>query len=146
MTVSSSQAAQEAQLMPCKQPELLDSAPPTPSSLHLSAPQITPQQRNGPKGLTEAALARLALAVPAEVGEGGQVLAHGRCLAGPLFLQSEFAARQYTQDIWDFGVEQLLLQGSFWEQLPEMLQVTLCAAAECYLLHIQTDCCMYDCD
>lgn len=43
--------------------------------------------------------------------------------AAPLFLQSDFAARQYTQGIWDFGVEQLLLQGSFWEQLPDLLQV-----------------------
>lgn len=45
-------------------------------------------------------------------------------LAGPLMLQSDFAAQYYTQDIWDFGIEQLLLQGSFWERLPHMLQVT----------------------
>ncbi len=47
----------------------------------------------------------------------------GQEFASPLFLQSNFAARQYTQGIWDFGVEQLLLQGSFWEQLPDLLQV-----------------------
>ena len=134
MTVSSSQAAQEAQLIPCKQPEL-DSAPPSPSSLHLSAPQIKPQQRNSPEGLTEAALARLALTMPAEVGEGRHAEpAHGRHLAGPLFLQSDFAGRQYTRDIWDFGVEQLLLQGSFWEQLPTLLQVGLDSAAD-YCTH-----------
>lgn len=44
-------------------------------------------------------------------------------LAGPLMLQSSFAAQYYTQDIWDFGIEQLLLQGSFWEQLLPLLQV-----------------------
>ena len=44
-------------------------------------------------------------------------------LAGPLMLQSSFAAQFYTQDIWDFGIEQLLLQGSFWEQLLPLLQV-----------------------
>ena len=44
-------------------------------------------------------------------------------LAGPLRLQSDFALQYYTQDIWDFGIEQLLLQGSFWEQMPALLQV-----------------------
>ena len=44
-------------------------------------------------------------------------------LAGPLMLQSSFAAQYYTQDIWDFGIEQLLLQDSFWEQLLSLLQV-----------------------
>lgn len=119
MTVSSAQAAQETQLVPFTQ---LGSPPSSPCTHHLSAPG----QDNSPAGLTAATLARLELA-SAEGDEGMQtraMLGQGRrSLAGPLFLQSAFGARQYTQGIWDFGVEQLLLHGSFWEQVPLLLQV-----------------------
>lgn len=47
-------------------------------------------------------------------------------LAGPLMLQSSFAAQYYTQGVWDFGIEQLLLQDSFWDQLLSLLQVCPC--------------------
>ena len=44
-------------------------------------------------------------------------------------------ARQqhFGQDVWDFGVEQLLLQGTFWGQVPALLQVGVCkpAALQC---------------
>ena len=37
-------------------------------------------------------------------------------------------ARQqhFGQDVWDFGVEQLLLQGTFWGRVPALLQVEGC--------------------
>lgn len=119
MTVSSFQAAQEAQLVPFHQQE---SGPPSPCSPHLSAPR---QQVYSPAGLTAVALAGLELA-PADDDGGVQLQTPGQSragLAGPLFLQSDFGARQYSQGVWDFGVEQLLLQGSFWEQVPSLLQV-----------------------
>ena len=37
--------------------------------------------------------------------------------------------RHFGQDVWDFGVEQLLLQGTFWEQVPALLQVGFCKPA-----------------
>ena len=122
MTVSSSQAAQEAQLVPLHQQ---DSGPPNPCSPHLSAPCQASQQACSPAGLTAAALAGLELA-PGDDDGGVQLQAPGQrrsSLAGPLLLQSNFAARQYAQGVWDFGVEQLLLQDSFWEQVPVLLQV-----------------------
>ena len=122
MTVSSSQAAEEAQVAPSHQPQP-DSPPGSPSSLHLAAPDKDSQQPDSPVGLTETALAQLALAPSDGGGHGSGEPWHSRGPAGPLFLQSDFGARQYTQGIWDFGVEQLLLQGSFWEQVPTLLQV-----------------------
>ena len=123
MTVSSSQAAQEAQLVPFRQQE---SGPPSPCSPHLSVPCQASEQVYSPAGLTAAALAGLKLA-PADDGGGMQLQAmpgQSRSgLAGPLLLQSDFGAGQYSQGVWDFGVEQLLLQGSFWEQVPLLLQV-----------------------
>lgn len=121
MAVSSSQAAQEAQLLPLNQ---LGSASPTPPSLTLPAPAHASQQDCSLAGLTEAAPAEL------DSGSGDGVRAvhtqaglNRTSLAGPLCLQSDFAAGLYAQGVWDFGVEQLLLQGSFWEQVPSLLQV-----------------------
>lgn len=121
MAVSSSQAAQEAQPLPLNQ---LGSASPTPPSLALPAPAHASQQDCSLAGLTAAALAG------SESWSGDGVRAvHTQAglmrtsLAGPLCLQSDFGAGLYTQGVWDFGVEQLLLQGSFWEQVPSLLQV-----------------------
>ncbi len=139
MTMSSSEAAQEAQpnthashqySRATDHPQLYDDpASPDRSSLLASATGSPHVQR--PAVTTEAARSGLAL-VPA--AHDGLVQSRGypslqavpvqnQDFAAPLFLQSDFAARQYTQGIWDFGVEQLLLQGSFWEQLPDLLQV-----------------------
>jgi len=122
MTISSSEAAHEAQQIthPSHQypggtdhPQLYsDPASSDRSSLLASATASPHVQR--PAMTTEAARSGLAI-VPVPV--------QNQDFAGPLFLQSDFAARQYTQGIWDFGVEQLLLQGCFWEQLPDLLQV-----------------------
>ncbi|KAL0055596.1 hypothetical protein WJX82_002269 [Trebouxia sp. C0006] len=138
MTMSSSEAAQEAQpnthashqySRATDHPQLYDDpASPDRSSLLASATGSPHVQR--PAVTTEAARSGLAL-VPA--AHDGLVQSRGypslqavpvqnQDFAAPLFLQSDFAARQYTQGIWDFGVEQLLLQGSFWEQLPDLLQ------------------------
>ena len=45
--------------------------------------------------------------------------------------ESQHSARQqhFGQDVWDFGVEQLLLQGTFWGQVPALLQVGVCKPA-----------------
>ena len=141
MTVSSSEAAQEARHKhtPPQEPAPItlvfcDPASPHRSSLP-SAASASPCVQN-PDVLTKAALVRLACASPADEHDliectdgqsqqGVTVQAPGS--AGPLLLQSDCAARQYTQGIWDFGVEQLLLQAaSFWEQLPDLLQVQSC--------------------
>lgn len=123
MTVSSSQAAHEAQLVPFHHQE---SGPPSQSSPRQPDPGQAAQQAYSPAGLTAAALAGLESA--SGDGDAGVQLqamsGQGRKgLAGPLLLQSDFGARQYAQGIWDFGVEQLLLQGSFWEEVPSLLQV-----------------------
>ncbi|DBB03962.1 TPA: hypothetical protein ACH3X1_013032 [Trebouxia sp. C0004] len=138
MTISSSEAAHEAQQMKHashqspgdthRSQPYSDPASPDRSSLLASAPASPHVQR--PAMTTEAASSGLAL-VP--VAHDGLLQSSGypdlqavpvQDFAGPLFLQSDFAARQYTQGVWDFGVEQLLLQGSFWEQLPDLLQGT----------------------
>lgn len=125
MTVSSSQAAHEAQLVPCRH---LESGPPSQSSPRQPDASQAAQQAYGPAGLTAAALAGLE-AASADGDAGVQVQAMprqgqtGLAGAGPLLLQSDFGARQYAHGIWDFGVEQLLLQGSFWEEVPSLLQV-----------------------
>ena len=139
MTISSREAAHEAQqpthashLYPratdC--PQLYsDPASPDRSSLLASATASPHVQR--PAMTTEAARSGLALVSAAHDGlvqsrgypSLQAVPVQNQDFAAPLFLQSDFAARQYTQGIWDFGVEQLLLQGSFWEQLPHLLQV-----------------------
>jgi len=152
MTISSSEAAHEAQQIthPSHQypggtdhPQLYsDPASPDRSSLLASATASPHVQR--PAMTTEAARSGLALVPAAHDGlvqsrgypslQAVPVQSRGypslqavpvqnQDFAGPLFLQSDFAARQYTQGIWDFGAEQLLLQGCFWEQLPELLQV-----------------------
>lgn len=59
-------------------------------------------------------------------------------LAGPLMLQSSFAAQFYTQDVWDFGIEQLLMQDSFWEQLLSLLEVQLSHVHLCLAVFCQT--------
>ena len=123
MAVSSSQAAQEAQLVPFHQQE---PGSPSPCSPHLSVPRQASEQAYSPVGLTAGALAELELE-PTDDDGGVQLQAMPRQsrsgLAGPLLLQSDFGARQYSQGVWDFGVEHLLLQGSFWEQVPSLLQV-----------------------
>ena len=53
-------------------------------------------------------------------------------LAGPLMLQSSFAAQFYTQNVWDFGIEQLLMQDSFWEQLMSLLEVQFSNMHACW--------------
>ena len=115
MTVSSSQAAQEAQLVPFRHQQ---SGPPSQSSPRQPDPNQAAQQACSPAGL-EAASADgdAGMQVQAMPGQGR------RGLAGPLLLQSDFGAQQFTQEVWDFGVEQLLLQGSFWEEVPSLLQV-----------------------
>lgn len=121
MAVSSSQTAEEAQLVPFAQ---LGSATPTPPSLALPAPGPASRQDCSRAGLTEVALAELESGSADGVGVvQTQAGLTGTSLAGPFFLQSDFGARQYAQGVWDFGVEQLLLQGSFWEQVPSLLQV-----------------------
>ncbi len=139
MTISSSEAAREAQQMTHashQYPAATDRpqpysnpASPDRSSLLASATASPHVQR--PARTTEAASSGLALVPAAHDGlvqsrgypSLQAVPVQGQDFGGPLFLQSHFAARQYTQGIWDFGVEQLLLQGSFWEQLPDLLQV-----------------------
>lgn len=137
MTVSSSEAAQEAQhthiipqgSVPIVHPRVFSNpASPDKPSLPSAAPALL--HVRDPAVLTEAALARLACASPSDdltqhrdsrSQQAVTVQAHS--LAGPLCLQSDFAARQYTQGIWDFGTEQLLQASSFWEQLLDLLQV-----------------------
>ena len=129
MTISSSEAAHEAEHIThashqypraTDRPQpYSDPASPDRSSLLASATAWPHVQR--PAMTTEAARCGLALVPPAH-----DALLHSRGypslqavpvqnqdFAGPLFLQSDFAARQYTQGIWDFGVE----------QLPDLLQV-----------------------
>lgn len=121
MTVSSSQAAQEAQLVPLRHQ---DSGPSSQSSPRQPDPSQAAQQAYSPAGLTAAALA--GLETDGDAGMQLQAMPGQRKtgLVGPLLLlQSDFGARQYSQGIWDFGVEQLLLQGSFWEEVPSLLQV-----------------------
>ena len=131
MATSSAQAAQEVQ--PTQPTEHHPASPGSemcadPAGLNSTEESDTAQAGQGAEQLTESALAGLAL-VTAEVSSPElQQPRHWSSqtgLAGPLFLQSDFAARHYNQDIWDFGVEQLLLQGTFWEQLPQ-LQVPAC--------------------
>lgn len=149
MTLSSSQAAGETQAMQSTscQPAPIDksqtfSDPGSPDRAGLFAPD-TALSGKSPVILTEAALARLD-GMPAADSESAHlrsnlqaVAEQGQGFAGPLFLQSDFAARCYTQGIWDFGIEQLLLQGTFWEQLPSLLQVPLteklCCCMSCSL-------------
>ena len=139
ITISSSEAAQEAQQTTHAShqypgahddPQLYnDPASPDRSSLLASA-TVSPHVWR-PAMTTEAARSGPALVPAAHDGLGQSrgypslqaVPVQNQDFAGPLFLQSDFAARQYTQGIWDFGVEQLLLQGCFWEQLPDLLQV-----------------------
>ncbi len=136
MTVSSHQAAKDTQLahitqrhpVPGDQQVFSDPASPDRSGMFASEAGSPTQL---PAVLTARALERLALlpATDADVTRSKQypslqaTAEHGAGFAGPLFLQSEFAARHYTQGIWDFGAEQVLLHGSFWDQLPNLLQV-----------------------
>ena len=131
MATSSAQAAQDVQPT---QPTKQHSASPgsemcaDPAGINSTVPSDAAQLGQDAVQLTESALTGLAL-VPAEVSSPEmQQPRHWSSqigLAGPLFLQSDFAVRHYNQDIWDFGVEQLLLQETFWEQLPQ-LQVPAC--------------------
>ena len=82
------------------------------------------QQDHSEGQLTAPASTGLGLVPGGEHGGNGLEQPRGwqsqQGFAGPLMLQSGFAAGQYRQDIWDFGVEQLLLQGAFWEQLSSL--------------------------
>lgn len=140
MTVSSSEAAQEAQhphtipqgSVPIDHPRIFSNPASPNQSSPPDAASALPRVHD-PAVLTEAALGRLACASPSDdltqhrdSRSQQAVTVQARSLAGPLLLQSDFAARQYTQGIWDFGIEQLLQASPFWEQLLDLLQVLYC--------------------
>ncbi|DBA67372.1 TPA: hypothetical protein ACH3X2_001663 [Trebouxia sp. C0005] len=90
------------------------------ASPHVQRPAMTTEATSS--GLALVSAANDGLVQSREYPSLQAVPVQNQDFAGPLFLQSDFAARQYAQGLWDFGVEQLLLQGSFWQQLPDLLQ------------------------
>ena len=120
MAVSSADAASEAH--PDRQHSLavrVSNSSPTAQSAVSADPRFQPDMTDSEED--EASLHAtpgLRLRAPPARATGSRA-----ALAGPLMLQSSFAAQYYTQEIWDFGIEQLLLQEFFWEKLLSLLQV-----------------------
>ena len=69
---------------------------------------------------------------PALEASSGHSMAGPSNSPGTSSQASQHPARRqhFGQDVWDFGVEQLLLQGPFWGQVPALLQVGVCKPAD----------------